>query len=222
MAQPGCPSPPGGGRWRPDGRFTIEPQSGTWVIVDSTQTNEFGLPLVRGPFPSLGAAREAIEAAREAGPVESPLADRIERARVAAPPDDGGHAPARPAKPSKPAARPEPAAEPEPAPPPDPAWFHDLLPADRRKARTLIARLEDLIGPEAEAVARAELAEDQPALARLAIERRLRAIPSKTASRAAVRAVLEAVLTGGDDELDVTWRLVDRAGRPIETIEPDD
>src|SRR5258705_8342407 len=89
----------GGGRWETrDGRFTIEPQSGTWVIVDSTQTNELGLPLVRGPFPSLGAAREAIEAAREAGPVASPLADRIEQARKAAPPDRADHAPAKPSK----------------------------------------------------------------------------------------------------------------------------
>ena len=73
----------GGGRWETkDGRFQIEPQSGTWVIVDTTQENEFGLPLVRGPYPSLGAARDAIESAREAGPVESPLADRIEQAQT--------------------------------------------------------------------------------------------------------------------------------------------
>src|SRR5689334_25344731 len=71
----------GGGRWETrDGRFQIEPQSGTWVIVDTTQTNEFGLPLVRGPFPSLTAAKAAIESAREAGPVASPLAGRMERA----------------------------------------------------------------------------------------------------------------------------------------------
>ena len=74
----------GGGRWETkDGRFQIEPQSGTWVIVDTTQTNEFGLPLVRGPFPSLTAAREAIEAARGEGPATSPLADRIEHVRSA-------------------------------------------------------------------------------------------------------------------------------------------
>src|SRR5204862_4448789 len=73
----------GGGRWETkDGRFQIEPQSGTWVIVDTTQTNEFGLPLVRGPFPSLGAAREAIDVARGEGPATSPLADRIEHARA--------------------------------------------------------------------------------------------------------------------------------------------
>src|SRR3954469_25125945 len=90
----------GGGRWETrDGRFQIEPHSGTWVIVDTTQTNEFGLPLVRGPFGSLTAAREAIETAREEGPIESPLAERIEQAR---------HAPEEP-KPSE-AESPKPAA----------------------------------------------------------------------------------------------------------------
>src|SRR4249919_769500 len=73
-----------GGRWETrDGRFQIEPQSGTWVIVDTTQTNEFGLPLVRGPYPSLGAAKEAIEGAREEGPIESPLAGRISQPKPA-------------------------------------------------------------------------------------------------------------------------------------------
>ena len=65
----------GGGRWETrDGRFAIEPQSGTWVVVDSTQTDDLGLPLVRGPFGSLTAAKEAIGSARTAGPAESPLA----------------------------------------------------------------------------------------------------------------------------------------------------
>ena len=40
----------GGGRWETrDGRFTIEPQSGTWAVVDAEETNELGMPLVRGP-----------------------------------------------------------------------------------------------------------------------------------------------------------------------------
>src|SRR4051812_48397866 len=87
----------GGGRWETrDGRFQIEPQSGTWVMVDTTQSNEFGLPLVRGPFPSLTAAKEAIEDAREAGPVSSPLAERIEEAvREAPKPDAPAQANAR-------------------------------------------------------------------------------------------------------------------------------
>ncbi len=104
----------GGGRWETkDGRFQIEPQSGTWVIVDTTQTNEFGLPLVRGPFPSLTAAKEAIETAREQGPVESPLADRIGKA-TAAPAS-------KPSKPtnSKPKAGAK-SSKPEPEPPAEP------------------------------------------------------------------------------------------------------
>ena len=88
----------GGGRWETrDGRFQIEPQSGTWVIVDTTQTNEFGLPLVRGPFPSLGAAKDAIEEARTEGPAESPLAERIEEVKRRPPEPEKPKA----AKPSK-------------------------------------------------------------------------------------------------------------------------
>lgn len=61
MAKPTAPDASlerlGGGRWQTrDERFTIEPQSGTWVVVDAEATDELGLPLVRGPFPSLTAA----------------------------------------------------------------------------------------------------------------------------------------------------------------------
>ncbi|TMC65858.1 MAG: hypothetical protein E6J17_01410, partial [Chloroflexi bacterium] len=65
----------GGGRWETqDGRYSIEPESGTWVVVDNEQTNELGLPLVRGPFPTLTAAREAVQQDRGEGPAWSPLA----------------------------------------------------------------------------------------------------------------------------------------------------
>jgi hypothetical protein len=71
----------GGGRWQTrDGRFTIEPQGGSWVVVDGEQTDDLGLPLVRGPFTSLGAAREAIDAARTGETPVSPLAGRIDEA----------------------------------------------------------------------------------------------------------------------------------------------
>src|SRR5580765_5544736 len=72
----------GGGRWQTrDERFTIEPQSGTWVVVDGEQSDDLGLPLVRGPFPSLTAAKEAIATARTSAPAASPLVERIERRR---------------------------------------------------------------------------------------------------------------------------------------------
>ena len=75
----------GGGRWETkDGRFQIEPQSGTWVIVDTTQTNEFGLPLVRGPFPSLGRRRRRSRRAwRGSGHLAAGRPDRTrEQGRV--------------------------------------------------------------------------------------------------------------------------------------------
>ena len=49
-----------------DGRFTVEQSSSGWVLLDAEQANELGLPLARGPFVTLDAAREAIPAARSA------------------------------------------------------------------------------------------------------------------------------------------------------------
>ena len=103
----------GGGRWQTrDERFTIEPQSGTWVLVDGEQTDDLGLPLVRGPFRSLTEAKAAVEAARGTAAPESPLADRVKK--TAGLPTTEKSAPSRSAKPAP--------AEP-PAPPPEPRWI---------------------------------------------------------------------------------------------------
>jgi phosphinothricin acetyltransferase len=62
----------------PDGRFSVEQEAGGgWVLVDAEQTNELGLPLVRGPFATLAAARAAVPEARRAPAPESPLAERM-------------------------------------------------------------------------------------------------------------------------------------------------
>jgi hypothetical protein len=222
----------GGGRWETrDGRFQIEPQSGTWVIVDTTQTNEFGLPLVRGPFGSLGAAKDAIETARTKGPVESPLAERIEEVKRRPPEPPKAKAPKKSdeAKAGPPAATPKPAkaateAKPaQPEPPPEPKWLRDLTPADRRAAKKLIARLEELDIEDAEAIARAEVAGGQPALARLALERRLAAALEKAKDpTAAVKAAIGVILAGEDDEVGADWQLVDGHGRRIETLDVGD
>src|ERR671920_595302 len=127
----------GGGRWETrDGRFAIEPQSGTWVIVDSESTDELGLPLVRGPFPSLTAAKEAIAAIRDEAPATSPLADRL-KAGVAASEATGSDTPGgrRTTKRSK-----APEAPPPPPPPPEPKWLSELRGAERRRALDLIER----------------------------------------------------------------------------------
>jgi hypothetical protein len=227
----------GGGRWETrDGRFQIEPQSGTWVIVDTTQTNEFGLPLVRGPFASLGAAKDAIESARTEGPAESPLAERIEEVKRR-PSEPAVSKPAKtkvaespttpkPAGKAKLAKARTDAAEPpapESTPRPDPVWFRDLTFADRRAAKTLIAKLEELDLDDAEAIAKAEVAGGQPALARLALERRVAAALAKAKDPAsAVKSTIEIILAGADDELGADWQLVDGHGRRIEALDIED
>ena len=210
----------GGGRWETrDGRFAVEPQSGTWVIVDNEQTDELGLALVRGPFGSLTAAKEAIEAARTEGPKVSPLAARLDQARTerAAPAKANGEGapPAKPAPPKRRTAKPKPS--------PEPRWLRDLEPRDQRRARDLLARLARMGIDDAERIVRAEIADGEPALARLALERALaKALDGSKDSRGAVRAVVSAIVRGADVELSVGWRLVDGEGRRIEKLDVPD
>jgi ribosomal protein S18 acetylase RimI-like enzyme len=60
----------------PDGRFTVEQSASGWLVLDAEQANELGLPLARGPFETLDAARAAIGDARS-GP--RPISDLAER-----------------------------------------------------------------------------------------------------------------------------------------------
>jgi hypothetical protein len=211
----------GGGRWQTrDERFTIEPQSGTWVVVDADQVDDLGLPLVRGPFGSLGAAKAAIAEARASEPASSPLPARAERLQgqasatsTDASPSNRAKGPAAkgpaaksttPSRPSKPAA----AAAPEPA---EPRWITELEAGERRRARRLLERLTDASAPDPEGIARRDIVGQVPAVAAHAIARRIHAL-GRTASPSAVAAVL---IDGRDDELGVRWRLVDGEGRPI-------
>lgn len=210
----------GGGRWETrDGRFQIEPQSGTWVIVDTTQANEFGLPLVRGPFPSLTAAKEAIETAREEGPVTSPLAERMGEAGKAEPERKTASAVRRAGNADTDAADVE-RDEPEPEPEPEPQWLRNLKPLSRQRARDLVEKLESLGFDDADAIARSEIADGEPAVVRAAIRRQIeQATKGKRSVDSAVEAVLEVLVSGEDDDLDVGWGLVDQRSRPIERLD---
>jgi hypothetical protein len=180
----------GGGRWESqDGRYSIEPQSGTWVVVDNEQTNELGLPLVRGPFPTLTAAREAVQASRGGGPARSPLAERLT-----------SNARREPAKPKK------------PEPPPEPKWLQALSEADRRRVRALVTRLDAAGVDDAEDIARSEIADGQPALAQLALERGLAAAKSTADA-------VEVFLAGRDEKLGARWRVIDDEGREITRLD---
>ena len=189
----------GGGRWQTrDERFLIEPQSGTWAVVDAEQTDDLGLPLVRGPFKSLTAAKDAIAAARGDAAPASPLKDRKPAAE--APPEEHAATKAKPAK------EPEPPEEPD-----EPRWFRDLEPDDRRRAARLIERLTKTGASDAEGIVRRDLVGEVPAIAAYAIAQAIRELGSDTS----VAEIVELLSEGRDPALSVRWRLVDGGGRPI-------
>jgi hypothetical protein len=209
----------GGGRWQTrDERFTIEPQSGTWVVVDAEQTDDLGLPLVRGPFRSLGDAKEAITGARSSPQAASPLAERL-KGRAA----KRDAAPVAESRPSRKAAAAEPPPSPTPGakakprptaadePPAEPRWIGELDPEPRRHARRLIARLEAAGAPDPEGMARRDVVGDVPAVTTYVLERELAEL-GPDADPAKVAALLAE---GRDEDLGVRWRLVDGDGRPI-------
>jgi hypothetical protein len=218
----------GGGRWQTrDERFTIEPQSGTWVVVDAEQTDDFGLALVRGPYPSLPAAKEAISGARASEPATSPLVERNERRRGAPPresqPAPGGAKAAKAGKAPKAAEAPPKTAEAPPKPaskvaaksateePREPGWLTDLDGAERGRARRLIEWLAEDGATDAEGLVRRDVVGDVPALAAHAIARRL----AELGDDASPDEVATLLADGRDERLGVRWRLVDGGGRPI-------
>jgi hypothetical protein len=201
----------GGGRWETrDGRFAIEPQSGTWVIVDNESTDELGLPLVRGPYASLTAAKDAIESVRDGVAVESPLAERL--AAAAARAVDTGNTAKKGGRRTK-ATAPEP-----PPPPPEPRWLTDLDAPDRRRAREWIERLEGAGFTNAEEIARDEVARGRPAVVRAVLAREL-AEAAGSVDREAIKAVITLLTDGADRALGVRWRLVDDDARAVGSID---
>ena len=195
----------GGGRWQThDERFTIEPQSGTWSLVDAEQTDDLGLPLVRGPFRSLTDAKAAITTARDSAAPASPLKSRVSAPKKGPATASAKAAPDRPAKKTAPA-------EEEPR---DAAWIADLEPDARRRAHRLITRLEETGVRDPEGIVRRDLAGGVPTVPRVALADRLAAAFDPDQDDA-VAGILEVIADGRDEALDVRWRLVDDDGRPI-------
>jgi hypothetical protein len=217
----------GGGRWQTrDERFVIEPQSGTWVVVDAEQTDELGLSLIRGPFGSLGAAKAAIAEARDGDPKKSPLAERAAKLRDR--PDSEPVArqdpPRRRSTPAKSTSSGAPAtakkARSSEAPThtasAEPKWIQALEPTDRRRAKRLIDRLTELGAPDPEGIVRRDLVGDVPAVVAYVISRGLK----KLGTDAEPSEVARLLADGRDEELGVRWRLVDGDERPV-TIDLD-
>jgi len=72
-----------------DGRFTVEQSTTGWLLLDAEQANELGLPLARGPFPTLDEARVAIGNARSGPRPISDLGERRAAKRAASKGDAG-------------------------------------------------------------------------------------------------------------------------------------
>jgi GNAT superfamily N-acetyltransferase len=130
------------GRYRTaDERFEVEQNSGRWMISDTAETNDFGLPLIRGPFATLDEVREAIREAREGGPPTSPLATRVRERGTTAPPrkrPTGDEEDTKADRPRIVEPEPEPEREPEPAP----IEIRRLEPGDDGLVRKLAALSE--------------------------------------------------------------------------------
>lgn len=233
----------GGGRWQTrDERFTIEPQSGTWVIVDAEQTDDFGMALVRGPFPSLNAAKEAISTARASAPAASPLAAKIERRhREPAPrpePKQRATRSGRAANANVPgnrksatgaASRAAPAGD-ESAEDAAPASVRDRsIAASKADERREPAWLDDLGATERGRARRLiarlqdEGVSDAEGLVRRDVVGDVPALAAHALARrlaalaedASTREVAELLADGRDEGLGVRWRLVDGDGRQI-------
>lgn len=196
----------GGGRWQTrDERFTIEPQAGTWAVVDAEQTDDLGLPLVRGPFKSLTAAKAAIAAARGEAAPSSPLKER-----PAPKESDPATVPAKTKVPERSKAAKE-AEESQ-----EPRWFRDLEPDERRRAARLIDRLTAAGASDAEGIVRRDLVGEVPAIAAYAVHKAIRELGDDPSAA----EIADVLSEGRDRDLGVRWGLVDGDGRPIR-IDPD-
>jgi len=117
-----------------DGRFAVEQNSGRWLVLDTEQTDELGLPLVRGPFASLDESRDAIRTARTDPAPRSTITKRTKGTTTAASRSKGAAADAGPElEPEAPA---DVETEPEPPPRP-PVTIRRLEPGDGRVLRRL-------------------------------------------------------------------------------------
>lgn len=180
-----------------DERFEVRQADQGWFLVDASQTDEFGQALVRGPFATLAAVRDAIPEARSAKVVSL-----TRRAAAKESTKAGG----------------KPATKPKPPPPPPPSWL-DQLPSDERATiRRLIRALEAEGVPDAEKLVRRDQQGLLPAVAGTLIQRRLDALldDATPKERALVARVIKLLGADGRSIRDPLpgWSLVEVGPEP--------
>ena len=182
-----------GGYRSEDERFAVNESNGTWFIADHEAADDFGLPRVAGPFPTLKAVRESLPEVRNA-----PASAR------------------RPIRQPKSTKKP---AVPRPTPK---TWLDRLSSAQRSRATRIVEALTELGLEDAEQIARRRIeGQADSTLARRLVRARLdRLIADADADD--VGAVAEAVareLSQGRVDHDLPgWALVetDPEGSPTD------
>jgi hypothetical protein len=176
-----------------DERFEVRQAALGWFLIDSTATDELGQELVRGPFPTLGAVRDALPDARRT------TLKSLPRRHVAA---------------GKTTAKPKPA--------PPASWLDRLPAAEATAARRLIRALELEGVGDAEQLVRDARKDREPIVARRVLDRRLEAIindlpaDERETARNVMQRVLELLTATGTTLFEPLpgWALVEMGAEP--------
>jgi hypothetical protein len=205
------------GRYRSaDGRFTVESQGANdWYVADEEQVDQLGQPVLRGPYPSLAEAREAVAEAR-AKPVVGRALPRVKTTpgearppRAAAKPQpqrDDGKATATSKRASAADAK-------------LPKWLADIDADRRTSAKQMANELAGLGVDDPEQLVADDFRSDEPLIAEVVLARRLR---ERLGSDKDVGAVLDILrdegFRPGAGRPPFGWRLIelDRQGRPTQ------
>jgi hypothetical protein len=185
-----------------DDRFEVRQSGAGWFLVDREHTDELGQELVRGPFMTLNAVRDAIPEARRT------TLQSLPRAKGAASPSA---APARRAK-----------AKPKPTPPKERSWIDELPGREASSVRSLIRALGREGLPDAEELVRRDRRGEEPVVTRRLLELRLEALvaglPSKDrdAGRRLAQRVAELLSADGTAQFKPLpgWTLVEIGAEP--------
>jgi hypothetical protein len=192
-----------------DERFEVRQAALGWFLIDSTATDELGQELVRGPFPTLGAVRDALPEARRT--TLKPLPRRDASAGKTA----TGKAAGGKAAGDKVAAKPK-------AAPLAASWLDKLPRAEATAARRLIRALELEGVHDAEQLVQAARKDREPAVARRVLEGRLELIVNdlpadeRETARHVIQRVMELLTSTGTTVFEPLpgWSLVELATEP--------
>ena len=187
-----------------DERFSIRSEGPSrWFITDEEQHDEFGLARTVGPFDTLDEAKAAADALRDEAPAASPLADRLAK-------DARGRRPASVARRSR-----RPKSRSRHRPRRGPGWTSSrtTTATAARRARRLIAALEEEGIEDADALVRRDITGNQPVVAaRLLAREILAAVGTATKPDSVVEAVVEVLGSSKVRRGLPGWELVERDG----------